>query len=187
MEEAGALLDPEAVGNVVLWSPLATEIQALPFLIARKRHTIKLISSFELLFLLAPNFQWDAEVEAWFFPRSPSSSFTSEAPQVCNIFHVSPCVFLHWLEAFVEAHSIFASPPPLLATPLVAAIRGHLHYMRTDTQAGKFEVSLPAEPGILGCLRWVMAKAGAGPGCSLLLRSVGAKKCHLSLSSSSMS
>ena len=68
MEEAGALPDPEAVGNVISWSPLATEIQALPFLLVRKQHTIELISSFELLFPPAPNFQWDAEVEAWFFP-----------------------------------------------------------------------------------------------------------------------
>jgi len=48
--------------------------------------------------------------------------------------------------------------------------------MRIDTRAGKFEVNLLAEPGILGCLRWVMAKAGAGPGCSLLLRRVGGEK-----------
>src|SRR5260370_26030416 len=106
MEEAGVLPDPEAVGNVISWSPLATEIQALPFLIVRKQYTIELISSFELLFLPAPNFQWDAEVEAWFFPQSPSSSFTLEAPQVCNIFCVSPFVFLHLPEAFFMAHTL---------------------------------------------------------------------------------
>ena len=61
-------------------------------------------------------------------------------------------------------------------TPLAAAIWGHLHYARTDSWAGKFEVNLLAELSIHGCLKWVMAKAGAGPSCSILSRSVGGKK-----------
>src|SRR5260370_16768936 len=80
VEEAGALPDPEAVGNIILWSPLATEIQALPFLIVRKQHTMELISSFELLFPLPPNFQWNSKVQVWFFPLSPPSSSSSKLP-----------------------------------------------------------------------------------------------------------
>src|SRR5260370_36685156 len=66
--------------------------------------------------------------------------------------------------------------PPLPVTPLIASILGHLQYARPDSSAGKCEVNLLVEPSIYRCMRWVTAKAGAGPSCSILSRSVGGKK-----------
>src|SRR5260370_28954359 len=81
-------------------------------------------------------------------------------------------MLIYELKAYIGAHSIFTTHPHLPAAALVQAIKWHLYYSQTDPHGGEFSFILPDNPAVCSCLGWVAHQAKAGPGCSILYRSI---------------